>query len=57
MMQQYPINGTSNRGGRRGRDRDNRNGTETGTSEGGGRAQNNLINGQRSVRCYSGSNN
>ena len=40
-----------------GRDRDNRNGTGTGTGGRGGRARNDLVNGQRSVRCYSGSNN
>ena len=57
MMQQYPSNGTGNRGGGRGRDRDNRNGTGTGTGGRGGRARNDLVNGQRSVRRYSGSNN
>ena len=57
MMQQYPSNGTGNRGGGRGRDRDNRNDTGTGTGGRGGRAHNDLRNGQRSVCCYSGSNN
>ena len=57
MMQQYPSNGTGNRGGGRGRARDNRNGTGTVTSGRGGRARNDLGNGQRSVRHYSGSNN
>ena len=57
MMQQYPSNGTSNRGGGRVRDRDNCNGTGTGTGGRGGRARNDLGNGQRGVRRYSGSNN
>ena len=57
MMQPYPSNGTGNRGGGRGRDRENRNGTGTGTSGRGGIARNDLGNGQRSVRRYSGSNN
>ena len=57
MMQQYPSNGTGNCGGGRGRDRDNRNGTGTVTGGRGGRARNDLGNGQRSVRRYSGSNN
>ena len=56
-MKQYPSNGTSNRGNGRGRDRDNRNGTGTGIGGRGGRAQNDLRNGQRSVRHYPGSNN
>ena len=57
MMQQSPSNGTGNHGGGRGRDRENRNGTGTGTGGRGGRARNDLGNGQRSVRRYSGSNN
>ena len=57
MMQQYPSNGTGNRGGGRGLDRDNRNGTRTVTGGRGGRSRNDLENGQRSVRRYSGSNN
>ena len=57
MMQQYPSNGTGNRGGGRGRDRENRNGTGTGTGGRGRRARNDLGNGQISVHIYSGSNN
>ena len=57
MMQQYPSNGTGNRGGGRGREHENRNGTGTGTSGRGGRARNDLGNGQISVRRYSGSDN
>ena len=56
-MQQSSSNGTGNRGGGRGRDRDNRNGTVTVTGGRGGRAQNYLGNGQRSVYRYSGRNN
>ena len=57
MMQQYRSNGNGNRDGGIGHDRDNRNGTGTETSGRGGRARNDLVNGQRSVCCYSGSNN
>ena len=57
MMQQYPSNGTGNRGGGRGRDCDNRNDTGTGTGGRGVRARNDLGNCQISVRRYSGSNN
>ena len=57
MMQQYPSNGTGNCVGGRGRDCENRNGTGTGTGGRSYRARNDLGNGQRSVRRYSGSNN
>ena len=57
IMQLSPSNGTGNRGGGRDRDCDNHNGTGTGTGGRGGRARNDLRNGQRSVRRYSGRNN